>query len=519
MPIHLGKHLPELLVDRNRLPITPTCRYHYIWLIYVVKMEKWMNVKDGDGVTRNHLSPSSNDTDDARTPPRSSLMSPSKSPPKSSKSPSSPRLNLSNIPPDPRKWTSLHVGSWVEAVAAKYAFEVNKSDFQMNGMGLCLMKREGFLHRVPEHGTILFEDFRKRLRQYLTACRQRVRTTYSHPGTATLPGRAHHFPAPTASGASQVPTSPIVQPGQAGSQLIAPFSALRNVLDRNPSGVSGIHRSLHTVPPQQEPLPFRNIAPFPGNNPQPSGRNDHTFLPPPQAGPSASTTGQSSPLVATLNGQFYAAASHIVGASPMHPRLPIPGLPASTAKTSSPLHMTLPTSASSAHPCTQVTPVQSTSVSTSCQVHNPPAVSGHRLSNFPHMGNPCYLHHSPYYRFVPIYRTMRVVGRFEPVPYGYPLTVPSTTSPDASSDVPPNQPPNATPSVPLSAPPNATPNPVSESTSQSQASIASQSTTSPPVNQSQALDLSTSNSTRPAPSQEQNVPFSGGHKRIKTEPQ
>ncbi|XP_030845440.1 mucin-5AC isoform X2 [Strongylocentrotus purpuratus] len=477
-------------------------------------MEKWMNVNDGNGVAMKHLSTRNHDNADSR---RSS-----KSP---SKSPSSPLPIMSHVPADPRKWAALHVGRWLEAVSAKYALQVNKTDFVMNGRALCLMKREGFLDRVPENGAILFEDFRRRLRQYLTACRQRVRTTYATQGNISLPGRVPHFPTPAGSGAPQMPNSSLVQPS-AASPWIAPFSALRRQpgTDRKPAGVLGVPPALHTAQPPQGLQAFLHTAPFGlSNTPlvhgpsslsntqgirQSSSRNDPTFLPPSQAGPSTST----SALVTAINGQYYAAASHMVGASSLHPSLPAPGQPSTAANTVQPcplhsapstlhpapstLQTTLPTSFTTTAPrtvTTHVAPTQSASVSTSCSVHSSSPAPDPHSSPYPYLGGQCQLHPSPYYKFVPIYRTMRVVGQFQPIPYGYPRTLPPATLPTTPS----------------------------EFSSQSQPGrIASPTVTLQAIDQSQALDLSTSNNkstTRP-PSADQHVPSTNDRKRMKTKP-
>ena len=47
--------------------------------------------------------------------------------------------------------------------------QVDRSFFQMNGRGLCLMSLNGFLFRVPDQGKLLYEDFRERLKQCLLA--------------------------------------------------------------------------------------------------------------------------------------------------------------------------------------------------------------------------------------------------------------------------------------------------------------------------------------------------------------
>ncbi|XP_038047153.1 uncharacterized protein LOC119721240 isoform X2 [Patiria miniata] len=73
------------------------------------------------------------------------------------------------LPIDPRSWSTNDVRTWLGHMTKSHDLEVDPSFFQMNGRGLCLMPLKGFLFRVPDHGKLLYEDFRGRLRQCLLA--------------------------------------------------------------------------------------------------------------------------------------------------------------------------------------------------------------------------------------------------------------------------------------------------------------------------------------------------------------
>lgn len=139
-------------------------------------------------------------------------------------------------------------------------------------------------------------------------------------------------------------------------------------------------------------------------------------------------------------------------------------------------------------------PKQRASDSTPCPVHGrAQGAPNLHTPPYPYCAKPYYMPMSPYYQFVPLYRTMKVVGHFQPIPS---VGMPSATIPPAS----------LAPGL-------------SHSPSQSQADAA----TSSSVNQSKALDLSTpkSSGTREEPRANRGKGASDGEserKKPKTEP-
>ncbi|XP_022089173.1 uncharacterized protein LOC110978461 isoform X2 [Acanthaster planci] len=76
-------------------------------------------------------------------------------------------VDAGELPSDPRLWSPYDVTAWLSRMEESHGLDVDHSFFQMNGRGLCLMPLKGFLFRVPDHGGLLYEDFRGRLRKCL----------------------------------------------------------------------------------------------------------------------------------------------------------------------------------------------------------------------------------------------------------------------------------------------------------------------------------------------------------------
>ncbi|XP_022083834.1 transcription factor ETV6-like isoform X2 [Acanthaster planci] len=64
---------------------------------------------------------------------------------------------------DPRLWTRADVVSWLEWARGFYQLDsVDTTKFAMNGRGLCLLTRSGFMNRAPSCGDVLHSDFQRR---------------------------------------------------------------------------------------------------------------------------------------------------------------------------------------------------------------------------------------------------------------------------------------------------------------------------------------------------------------------
>lgn len=77
-------------------------------------------------------------------------------------------LGAPSLPVDPRLWSPSDVEAWVHHMALAHSLDVDRTFFQMNGRGLCLMTLKGFLFRVPDYGHLMYNDFRARLGRCLS---------------------------------------------------------------------------------------------------------------------------------------------------------------------------------------------------------------------------------------------------------------------------------------------------------------------------------------------------------------
>lgn len=70
---------------------------------------------------------------------------------------------------------------WLKWTARVYNIRnIDFDKFRMNGKGLCMLTRNGFIYRVPDGGEHLYEDFQIRLREASTS-QSHQQTFLSHP--------------------------------------------------------------------------------------------------------------------------------------------------------------------------------------------------------------------------------------------------------------------------------------------------------------------------------------------------
>ncbi|XP_071477418.1 uncharacterized protein [Diadema antillarum] len=417
----------------------------------------------------------------------------------------SPSPNLTHIPADPRKWTADHVGSWLDALAVKYTIAVDKSNFHMNGRALCLMNREGFLRRAPDKGAILHEDFRSRLRRYLTACRRRVRTTFDN-SAKSLPPNVPHYPPPGVPGMHplhRVPPVPHVRPGMLAPWNV-PFSAIRSKpsTDHNAQVTFSAHSLAPRTAPSAPSAPSANSMAHASSSIQNSDSHRQSTATASALHFQASHGATASIGTATSAGMGSRAMSSSTsfssstGAPSLLPSDHLLCVPASAVGSL----------ISHPHAPLQVprmaTPSQSGDVSSTC----PRSVASSAARG--DLSTPHYLYHRgafpfvyppPYYHFVPVYRHMKVFGHFQPLTYGLPSAhVPNATQTPAKG--------------PLST--------ASHAPSHSRATSLDTSVTASSSSQSEAVDLSMSsaghrNSQDSSCGSEETE---SRRKRIKTEP-
>lgn len=65
---------------------------------------------------------------------------------------------------DPRVWSRSDVSRWLQWCTSFYQLDsIDISKFGMNGRGVCLMTRQGFMERAPSSGDVLYGDFSRRV--------------------------------------------------------------------------------------------------------------------------------------------------------------------------------------------------------------------------------------------------------------------------------------------------------------------------------------------------------------------
>jgi hypothetical protein len=63
-------------------------------------------------------------------------------------------------------WEICDVMEWLKWTSKIYKIKsIDFDKFRMNGKGLCMLPRNGFLYRVPGGGEQLYEDFQMRLQE------------------------------------------------------------------------------------------------------------------------------------------------------------------------------------------------------------------------------------------------------------------------------------------------------------------------------------------------------------------
>lgn len=91
------------------------------------------------------------------------------------------KFDRPKVPSDPRNWEIRDVLEWLRWAANLYNIRnVDFDKFRMNGKGLCMLTRNGFLYRVPNGGELLHEDFQMRL-QEASASSSQQRLPMFHP--------------------------------------------------------------------------------------------------------------------------------------------------------------------------------------------------------------------------------------------------------------------------------------------------------------------------------------------------
>eukprot|EP00731_Ephydatia_muelleri_P006283 Em0003g531a len=72
-----------------------------------------------------------------------------------------------DLPRDPLRWTCLDVANWLEHAMAKSCeleFSANeKKKFSMNGLGVALIPKKGFVKRLGQRGEHVHRDYQRRL--------------------------------------------------------------------------------------------------------------------------------------------------------------------------------------------------------------------------------------------------------------------------------------------------------------------------------------------------------------------
>jgi len=75
-----------------------------------------------------------------------------------------------SLPFDPREWTRDDVTKWLNLMRRTHKIaDLDLSRFVMNGKALCLMSVDMFERRVESRGVTLYEDFRRRLVEFVTS--------------------------------------------------------------------------------------------------------------------------------------------------------------------------------------------------------------------------------------------------------------------------------------------------------------------------------------------------------------
>eukprot|EP00731_Ephydatia_muelleri_P006282 Em0003g530a len=70
------------------------------------------------------------------------------------------------LPKNPLKWTVSGVRSWLDMMAGMHSISnLDKTKFSMNGLGVALIPKKGFVKRLgQQHGFLLYKDYHRRLK-------------------------------------------------------------------------------------------------------------------------------------------------------------------------------------------------------------------------------------------------------------------------------------------------------------------------------------------------------------------
>lgn len=69
---------------------------------------------------------------------------------------------------NPLKWTTKEVEDWLDIMEKMYSISnLDKRKFSMNGLGVALIPKKGFVKRLGQYGTLLYQDYHRRLEPVL----------------------------------------------------------------------------------------------------------------------------------------------------------------------------------------------------------------------------------------------------------------------------------------------------------------------------------------------------------------
>ena len=89
---------------------------------------------------------------------------------------------------DPCNWEIHDVLEWLRWAAEIYNIKnVDLDKFRMNGKGLCMLSRNGFLYRVPSGGELLYGDFQMRLQEASSSCSRQTQPVFHAPCSVPFP--------------------------------------------------------------------------------------------------------------------------------------------------------------------------------------------------------------------------------------------------------------------------------------------------------------------------------------------
>ena len=70
-------------------------------------------------------------------------------------------------PLDPLKWSVDDVRDWLDMMVEKFSISnLDKRKFSMNGLGIALIPKKGFVKRLGVPGILLYHDYHSRLKYH-----------------------------------------------------------------------------------------------------------------------------------------------------------------------------------------------------------------------------------------------------------------------------------------------------------------------------------------------------------------